>query len=123
MTETKYTCPECGYDSLEVKKSVENNEVIEGGHYCPDCGEDFEEDTVLSWDDVAFPVWIEMQMYHDNWEMYRNFLRQTGLHEDAEGMPSLRDMKYTVCSLYFKVTESGEVEGPYNSRRGELIYE
>jgi predicted RNA-binding Zn-ribbon protein involved in translation (DUF1610 family) len=121
MTETDYHCPECRYEPLEVKKSVENNEVVKGGYYCPDCGEDFAEDTVLRWDDVDFPYWIDYEPYDDNWQLYRDFLYATGLHEEAVGMPPLRDMKYTVFTVWFKITEDGEVEGPYDSRGGELI--
>lgn len=113
-------CPECGFEELEPRKTVENNEVIEGdGQYCPECEAEFGEDTVLDWDDIDFPVWIEWESYNDTWRMYDKFFRKTGLHEDVT--VDLRDMKYTVFHVWFRVDEDGSVEGPYDSKRGELI--
>jgi len=116
-------CPECGYrDGLETKKKVEKNEVIEGGKYCPDCQTEFDEDTVVQWDDLDFPIWISMESYNDDWQMYRDFLYETNLYEgDFNGMPNARNMKYCVFHVYFKVNEDGSIDGPYNERNGELI--
>ena len=113
-------CPTCDFVTLEPKKSVENNEVIEDGWYCPDCESTYDGDTVFSWEDVDWPVWIEYESYNDTWRMYDLFLRQTGIHEDA--MPDgFTEMKYTVFSVWFKITEDGTVHGPYDDRNGELI--
>ena len=115
-------CLDCGYDSLEPKKKVtDDNDVVVGGMYCPDCGAEYDEDTVLRWDDVDFPVWISREWRDSKWDFYRDFLRTTGLHDDAHGFPNVRDMKYTSILVYFKVTEDGDVEGPYDEKRGELL--
>lgn len=112
--ESDIECPECGYYPLEVKKSIEDNEVVEGGHYCPDCGTDYGEDTVLDWDNVDWPVWIHWESYNDSWDMYRRFLRESGLHEDVAG--DQRQMKYTVFSVWFRIDKDGSVNGPFENK-------
>lgn len=114
-------CPDCGYDELEVKKSIERNEVIEGGRYCPDCGSDFDEGVTLQWDDIEFPVWVEMESYNDHWELWDTFRWDVNYYDGDRNRSAPSDMKYTVFSVYYKVEEDGSVEGPYDSKNGDLL--
>lgn len=113
-------CPECGFEELEPKKRVENNEVVEGGLYCPDCETEFKDDETLQWDDIDFPVWIEYEAYDDTFSLLRSFEYQTNLHRgDHDGTPGLRDFKYTVFCVWYKVEKDGTVTGPYANRGDE----
>lgn len=114
-------CPECGFDSLETKKTVENNEVIEGGWYCPNCEATFDSDVAIDWDDIDFPVWIGYESYNDTWEMWREFKYSTNFYDGDYNREAPRDMKYTTFTVWFKVNEYGSVEGPYDEKEGELI--
>lgn len=115
-------CPECGFETLEVNKDVVDNEVVEDGWYCPDCDTQYGEDVVLHWDDLAFPLWIQEEFRLDNWQLWRTLKYSENLYDgDYNGTPNLRDMKCQVFLAYFKVTEDGSVEGPYDERRGELL--
>jgi len=118
MTETEYECPNCGFDPLERRKQVVNNEVKEKGWYCPDCENEWDEDTTFRWEDCDFPLWIEYEHYEDNYEMLRKVEYQTNLLQDR--IPA-GEMKYTVFTAWFKIDEDGSVEGPYDSRGGELV--
>ena len=121
MTEPKQ-CPECGFEELEVNKDVDGNDVVESGWYCPDCSSTFDEGSTLHWDEIDFPVWIEFESYNDHWELLDKFHWQTGLYDgDHNGTPGLRDMKYTVFTVWFTVDEYGSVEGPYDEKGGELL--
>lgn len=123
MTEETQTerpqCPECGFEELELNKTVENNEVREGGWYCPDCQSTFDEDVVLQWDSLDFPLWVEMESYNDTYGLLDRLCRQHSIHRAV--VPNKRDMKYAVFSAWFKIDEDGAVEGPFDRRRGEKL--
>lgn len=113
-------CPECGYDEVEVKKEVVENEVREGGTYCPDCQSNFKETEVLQWDEIDFPVWLSYESYDDGFGLLRDFEHKTGLHRgDYDGMPNVRNFKYTVFHVYFKIEEDGSISGPYAEKGDE----
>lgn len=113
-------CPECGFEELEANKEVVDNEVREDGLYCPDCDTTFKDDTTLQWDDIDFPVWVEVEHYDDDYGLLRSFEYQTGLYRgDHNGAPGYGDMKYCVFCVWFKVEEDGSVEGPYANKRDE----
>jgi len=121
MTETIDTpsCPECGFDELEVSKSVENNEVQHDGWYCPDCEATFEDDTVLEWNSLSFPLWVEMESYNDNYQLLDSLCYQHNVHRDV--VPNKRAMKYSVFTVWYKIEGNGGVNGPYASRNGEEL--
>lgn len=111
-------CPDCTDFDLEPRKRVEDNEVVESGWYCPNCEESFDEDTTFSWSEIDFPVWIERSYRNYNWHLAELFRRQTGLHSSV----SLgREFKYDGVIVWWKVTEDGDVEGPYDEKRGERL--
>lgn len=119
---TEHGCPECGFGELETRKTVEDNEVVEGGLYCPDCETEFGEDTVVHWDDLEFPLWIGEELRLDDWQLWRTLSYSENLYDgDYAGIPNNREMKCQVLHVWFKVTEDGSVEGPYDAKRGEKI--
>jgi len=122
MTDTDTRCPECGWrDGLEVNKTVNDNDVVEDGLYCPDCGTEFGEDTVLQWDDLEFPVWIEWESYNDNWNFMREFYRRTGLYKGDYDGAVTDEMKYTIFCVWFRVDEDGSVVGPFDAKEGQRL--
>lgn len=117
-------CPECGFrNGLEPNKTrTDDNDVKTDGLYCPDCQTTFDGETTLQWDNIDFPVWVEVEHYDDKYGFKRKFLRSVGLYDgEFNGDPSGREMKYCVFTVWFKVTEDGKMKGPYGKRGGELI--
>lgn len=114
-----YECIECGHEPLQVRKFVEDNEVQESGWYCPDCEETYEETETLEWGQLDFPVWFSFESYNDNYELLRRFCRCEGIREDI--VPDKREFKYCIFEAWFKVTEGGSLQGPYDSKRGERL--
>lgn len=123
MTDVDTQCPECGWmDGLEVNKAVDGNDVVESGVYCPDCETEFGEDTVLQWDDLEFPLWLHEEVRLDDWRLWRTLWRSENLYDgDYGSIPDNRDMKCQVFFVWFKITEDGDVEGPYDEKRGEKL--
>jgi len=105
--EIKYDCATCGTVVSRAKSDIPTDGG--GGYICDDCASPQE------WDDVEFPVWVDVEYYDDTWGLGRNFCRQTGLPEGE----MTREMKYTVFRAWYKVLEDGTVEGPYTERNGE----
>jgi len=112
MTDAKltYYCSECG-DEVTVLEG-EEREDINGHRICMDCPE------VPPWEDVDFPLWIEYESYNDTYRLGKIVERRTGV--PADNIPIYRDMKYTVFTVWFKITEDS-VEGPYRSKEGEKL--
>lgn len=104
---TVYECVECNQN---VENPKENNE---GEPVCINC-------YVTTLDDINLPVWIEMESYNDNYELWDAFWRQTGVDEIDSSLK--KEMKYAVFYVWYKITEDG-VEGPYDKKKGELMYE
>lgn len=122
MTSERPSCPECGYAEVVPRKQVRNNEVVEEGRYCPECQTEYDEDTVLQWDQLDSPIWIHEELRLDNWALYDTFHYSENFHTgDYNGAPSLRDMKCWLVPMWFKVNEDGSVEGPYDEKGGELL--
>lgn len=102
-----FECADCDMTVTAPKDSVDEND--DGYLVCEDCA------GPPSWEDQDFPIWVEMEHYEDNWEMLRYVMEQTGVPEDD--IPA-GQMKYTVFQVWFKVDEAGNVEGPYDAKRG-----
>jgi len=118
MTETDYQCPHCGFSPLEQRKQVIDNEVQERGWYCPNCQYEYDEGTTFRWEELDFPLWVEISHHDDSWGMLREVAYQTTVPEDR--IPA-GEMKHTVFHVWFKITKDGSVAGPYDSKRGELV--
>lgn len=73
----------------------------------------------MSWQDQEFPVWESYEIYEDNYELYRSLTHGY----DKENVPDKlkENTKYNVFKVWFKISESGKVEGPFDSRNGEKI--
>lgn len=116
-------CPSCGFEPLEPRKTVEGNEVSEDGWYCPGCEGEYD-DLPTHWDDQDFPLWIEWESYNDTYGLLRSLEHQSEAHHETipdEFGESGSPFKYTVFTVWFKVTANGNVGGPYDEKRGELI--
>ncbi len=99
-------CDECGEDIPLSDVEEDGDDVL-----CESCAE-------TEWSDLDFPLWIDVEHYEDNWEMVERVNWATGI--DMDKIPS-DEMKYTVFSVWFKITEGGLVKGPYDEKRGEKI--
>jgi hypothetical protein len=93
--------------------------------YCPQCGDEapWDEQAAYVFDEDDLPVVFSKEVYDDNWGLWRAFCNQyfgvaelngsdvTGLSKD---FPTL---KYCVTELWFKITPSHELEGPFLSEQ------
>lgn len=104
---TVYECAECGQDVENPKENRDGKPVHEKCY-------------TKKLEDLDMPIWVEMESYQDNYELWDNFWRQTGVDEIPSDLK--QEMKYSVFSVWYKVTEQG-VEGPYNEKKGELVNE
>jgi len=77
--------------------------------------------TEKKWTEIDFPVWIKKEIYRDNWQLARTFCLQNGLDPQDMNKYPLKDMKYMIFHVWFKVYESGKLEGPYNEKNGEKL--
>lgn len=116
MDKSNKKCPECGHE-VEINRKVVDNKVEEDGLYCPECKREYQEGRTLQWNDLDFPLWIEHEVNYGNYELLRTFYHQTGLYRgNQNGTPDLKDFKYTIFTVWFKVEKDGTVKGPYENR-------
>lgn len=109
MTVTETVCTGCGRQT-----TVESD-------YCPDCGAEdpWEEQPRYEFDEEDLPIVVEFEVYDDNHSLWRDFCNQYfGKYElrgsDIVGLPDdFPRMKYCTFSVYFKITEELELEGPF----------
>lgn len=102
-----YECAECSQPVEKPKENKDGNPVHEKCY-------------TKTLDDLDLPEWIKMESYQDNYELWDSFWRQTGVDEIPDDLKG--EMKYTVFTAWYKVTEDG-VEGPYDEKNGELMNE
>ena len=101
-----YTCAECGH-TVENPKENEDGDPVHEKCY------------TKTLDDLDLPVWVEMESYQDDYQLWRAFYRKTGVDEIPDDLKG--DMKYAVFYAWYKITEDG-VEGPYTEKEGEKMY-
>ena len=97
---------------------------MEEPNFCPECGAEepaVEKDTYVI-NDEKLPAIIESSVYRDNWELWHEFTESLFGHsvESNEAVVRAvdpRDFKYSVFEVYWKVDESGEVHGPFHSKK------
>jgi len=106
---TKTVCESCG------------NQEDSEPDFCPNCGTEdpWTVEYLYDMENVDFPVIVSWEMYHDNYEMWRQFCYEAfGVDvnsNDVANIPSkFPRMKYMCPMLYFKVTKS-TIEGPFLS--------
>lgn len=78
----------------------------------------------MQWEDQDFPLWVRYESYDDTFGLERSMSNQIDV--PREDIPehiyeSGSDFKYTVFHVWFKVDEDGNVEGPYDEKRGRKI--
>jgi len=69
------------------------------------------------WSEVDFPHWFSYEIYNDTWDLGRN--AQYSMDLPDEEMPNTG--KYMVFTVWFKVLENGEIEGPYTDKEGDKL--
>lgn len=113
MVETEMRCSECGHTPREETK------------FCPECGAEtpWLEEPVADFNDVDFPVFVEMYESNDNWELWREFCDTAFGNRSLKGehianLPDGfgRELKYAHYSTWWVVTETS-VDGPYLTER------
>ena len=108
---TEKHCPHCSGVQLEKKKHVtDDNEIVEEGWICPSCEETFNEDVILDYEEIEFPIWVELEAHRDNYELYKELQWQTDIHESIVDSSK---MKYAVSTSWWKIEEGFEVSGPF----------
>ena len=109
MTITETYCTDCG----KVVQTETN--------HCPECGAEdpWKERPAYEFDPDRLPFIIEYEVYNDTYNLWRKFCSQYfGAYElnggDVSGIPEqFPDMKYCVFTVYFVITESYDLEGPF----------
>lgn len=70
---------------------------------------------------IDFPVWFNYEIYNDAWDLNRAARRALDINdEEAKGFLG-RQGKYMVFSVWFKITENGDIKGPYREKEGEEL--
>ena len=98
-----------------------DNTVRERTPHCAQCGaeEAWDERPKYRFDEDDLPFIVEYEVYNDTWELWRDFCGQYfGAYElegsEIAGVPEqFPDMKYCVFTVYFVVTESYDLKGPF----------
>lgn len=114
MTLTHFECADCGHT---VNKDP--------SPFCPECGveDPWAEVPVYAFDDADLPIVFGHEFYDDNWDLWRSFASDyfgSGAVEtgDVADLPDAFPNLSTVCvTVYFRITEDYEMDGPYLSRR------
>lgn len=112
MTVTETYCTECGRVTQATTP------------HCPDCGakDPWEDRPAYQFDPEDLPYVVTHEFYNDTYGLWRSFVGDYfGAYElngsDIDGLPDdFPDMKYCVVEVYFGITESYELEGPYLDR-------
>lgn len=113
MTITETVCTSCGHTTDHASPSP----------YCPQCGDEapWEEQAAHVFDEDDLPFVFSYETYDDSYGLWRAFCEQYfGVYEvkesDTVGIPeNFPTLKYCVTDLWFKITSSHELEGPFLS--------
>lgn len=93
--------------------------------YCPQCGDEdpWDEQAAYVFDEDDLPVVFSHDIYDDNWGLWRAFCNQYfGVDElngsEVAGLPEdFPRLKYCVVELWFTLTPSHELAGPFLSEQ------
>lgn len=77
--------------------------------------------TDKEWEDLDFPIWHRYEFYEDTYELYRSIAVSLDVGEDEIPCRLKDNTKYNVVTVYFKILESGKVEGPFDDKNGRKI--
>jgi hypothetical protein len=102
-------CTECGSASTAATP------------HCPNCGAEdpWDERPAFRFDEDDLPFVFSHEVYDDNYDLWRTFCGEYfGAYElngsDVAGLPEdFPKMKYCVFEVYFVITETYELEGPF----------
>ncbi len=108
MTITEIVCTECDESPAEETP------------HCPNCGAEdpWEEQPTYEFNDDDLPIIFSYELYNDTYGLWRAFCHEyfgsSVKGKNVANLPSsFPRMKYCTTMLYFKVTESYNLEGPY----------
>lgn len=112
MTKMETYCTECGATPRKTTP------------HCSNCGSEdpWEERAAYQFDEEDLPLIVSHEFYNDTYGLWRSFVADYfGVYElngsDIAGIPGgFPDMKYCVVEVYYVVTESCELEGPFLDR-------
>jgi hypothetical protein len=113
MTITNTVCTSCGHTTDQASPSP----------FCPQCGDEdpWDERAAHVFEEDDLPFVFSYEAYEDNYSLWGAFCEQYfGVYElkgtDIAGLPEeFPRLKYCVCELWFKITPSYELEGPFQS--------
>lgn len=108
---TESYCTECGHVSSANTP------------HCPECGtaDPWEERPAYQFDEDDLPYVFSHEFYNDTYGLWRSFVGDYfGAYElnetDIAGIPeTFPRMKYCVVDVYYVITESYNLEGPFLS--------
>lgn len=112
MTQMETYCTDCGNTSTATTP------------HCPNCGAEdpWDERPAYQFDEDDLPFVFSYEVYKDNWQLWREFCQAYfGNYElkgsDTAGIPEdFPKLKYCVFEVYFVITESHDLDGPFLSR-------
>ena len=112
---TETVCTSCGHTTERAAPS----------RFCPHCGEEtpWEERPAHVFDEDDLPFVFSHQVYDDHSELWRSFCSQYfGVAEvtgtDVAGLPEdFPQLQYCVVDLWYRITPSHELEGPFLSQQ------
>jgi hypothetical protein len=112
---TETVCTSCGHTTESTSPPP----------FCPQCGDEepWEEQAAYVFDDDDLPFVFSHEIYEDHSELWRAFCEQYfGVYDlteaDTTGLPEdFPRMKYCVTDLWFKLTPSHEIAGPFLSKQ------
>jgi len=102
-----------------------DNVVRDESTFCPECGAEdpWDKRPMYEFDEDDLPTVISYESYNDTYKLWNNFCKQHfGNYElkgdDVAGLPEqFPSLKYCVFEVYFVVTKSYEMEGPFLTRK------
>lgn len=68
-----------------------------------------------------FPVWFDYEIYNDTWDLNRAAQRALDIDDEDARQFFGQSGKYMVFSVWFKITENGDIKGPYREKEGEEL--
>jgi len=114
MTVTETTCENCGNVTTDDPPPP----------YCSGCGEQnpWKERSAYQFDEDDLPIVFSYEVYDDGWQLWNRFAQDYwGVYElngsDVSGLPEqFPDLKYCVFTVWFKITDGYDLEGPFLSK-------
>jgi len=111
MTVTETTCEQCGNTTTDESPPP----------YCSQCGtaNPWKEQSAYQFDESDLPIVFSYEVYNDTYRLWNTFVHAYwNAHDlrgsDIDGLPEeFPKMKYCVFTVWFKVTEQYELEGPF----------